>query len=65
MPEYVVIRPRNGVEAKRIKRWLESNFQSLANPLNPDSGQGAEAIHVPIRGGNPLINADVRIVKMP
>ena len=55
----VVIRPRVGLNPQDLAIWLEGNFQV---PGSHDAGPRAKE-EVLIRGGNPLVNATVRVVE--
>jgi hypothetical protein len=55
---YIVIRPRQGVSAERLREWLETNFQV---PLAADEGNFAEQVGHTIVGGNPLVNAHIEV----
>lgn len=51
----VVIEPRQGVTAEWVAEWLDMNFQQPG--MADTSGDEWRAV----RGGNPLVNAHIRI----
>lgn len=55
---YVIIRPRKGVSAERVRDWLEGNFQQ---PGEVDNGSGTADARRWISYGNPLVNAHIEI----
>lgn len=55
---YVIIRPREGVGAERVREWLEGNFQQ---PGEVDNGSGTADARRWISYGNPLVNAHIEI----
>lgn len=56
----VIIRPRVGVTAEEVAHWLEHNFQK---PDQFDAGPRAPGKDRKIYGGNPLVNASVKVVE--
>lgn len=57
--DIVIIRPRHGVDAERLRHWLETNFQQAGTSDDP-----ATHADVKVYGGNPVINATIRVVRM-
>jgi hypothetical protein len=57
----IVIRPRVGVDARDLVRWLAANFQQ---PGTHDAGPDAKETLV-VTGGNPLANAAIGVVTLP
>lgn len=61
MSEVLIIRPRTNVSAQDLAIWLEVNFQQVPEI---DEGPRSNRARV-ITGGNPLVNAAIKVVDLP